>query len=47
MEMDKILVLEQGKCVGFDHHDKLLLQCQTYRELCQYQGVQEEVNQKA
>lgn len=34
---DKILVLEDGKCVGIGKHDELLTECNTYREIYESQ----------
>jgi ATP-binding cassette subfamily B protein len=33
MESDKIIVLDDGKIVGFDNHESLLDNCQIYREI--------------
>ena len=30
---NRIIVLDQGRMVGFDSHPRLLATCQTYREL--------------
>jgi ATP-binding cassette, subfamily B, bacterial MsbA len=35
---DRIIVLEQGRMVGFDAHDRLLATCETYRHLWASQG---------
>jgi ABC-type multidrug transport system fused ATPase/permease subunit len=35
---DRILVLDQGRVAGCDHHDRLLRTCQTYRRLWEAQG---------
>ncbi len=34
---DKIIVLEDGEAVGIGSHDKLLLDCPTYQEICRSQ----------
>ena len=39
IEADKILVLENGKNVGFDSHQNLMANCMPYREICQSQGI--------
>lgn len=33
LDMDKIIVLENGKIVGFDNHNNLLRQCEIYKEI--------------
>jgi ATP-binding cassette subfamily B protein len=33
IEADRILVLEDGACVGLGSHDELLDSCETYREI--------------
>ncbi|MGL5651190.1 MAG: ABC transporter ATP-binding protein [Paraclostridium sp.] len=33
LDMDKIIVLENGKIVGFDNHSNLLKQCDMYKEI--------------
>ncbi|EQK38039.1 ABC transporter ATP-binding protein/permease [Paraclostridium bifermentans] len=33
LDMDKIIVLENGKIVGFDNHSSLLKQCDMYKEI--------------
>ncbi len=33
MGMDRILVLDNGRCIGYDTHEKLLETCDTYREI--------------
>ena len=38
-ECDRILVLDNGKVVGFDTHEKLLETCKIYQEIC---AIQEE-----
>ncbi|MBO4749601.1 MAG: ABC transporter ATP-binding protein [Lachnospiraceae bacterium] len=37
MNMDKILVLDNGKCIGYGTHEELLLSCQDYRETYEVQ----------
>ena len=34
---DRILVLEDGECVGNGTHDELLASCAVYREICEAQ----------
>ena len=38
-DCDRILVLDDGKMVGFDTHDNLLKSCKIYQEIC---AIQEE-----
>ena len=38
-DCDRILVLDNGKVVGFDTHDNLLKSCSIYQEIC---AIQEE-----
>ena len=40
MIADKIVVLENGKQVGFDTHSNLLKNCMAYQELCRSQGIE-------
>lgn len=42
-DADKILVLDDGKAVGFGTHDTLLKSCDVYREICLSQLSKEEV----
>ena len=37
MNMDKILVLDNGKCIGYGTHEELLLGCKDYRETYEVQ----------
>lgn len=37
MNMDKILVLDNGKCIGYGTHEELLLTCPDYRETYEVQ----------
>jgi len=37
MNMDKILVLDNGKCIGYGTHEELLLTCKAYRETYEVQ----------
>lgn len=37
MNMDKILVLDNGRCIGFGTHEELLESCGAYREIYQIQ----------
>ena len=37
MNMDKILVLDNGKCIGYGTHEELLLSCKDYRETYEVQ----------
>lgn len=43
-ELDKIIVLDKGKIVGFDNHKNLLLNNETYRSIAASQLGSEEVN---
>ena len=36
-DCDRILVLDNGKMVGFDSHDNLLDSCKIYQEICAIQ----------
>ncbi|MDD2968788.1 MAG: ABC transporter ATP-binding protein, partial [Lachnospiraceae bacterium] len=40
MAADKILVLENGRLIGFDKHEKLISSCAAYQELCRSQGIE-------
>lgn len=35
---DKILVLDDGRCVGMDNHEELLSSCETYKEIYESQS---------
>ena len=37
MNMDKILVLDNGRCIGYGTHEELLLTCPDYRETYEVQ----------
>lgn len=37
MGLDRILVLDNGKCIGWGSHAELLKTCPAYREICQIQ----------
>lgn len=37
MSADKIIVLDDGECVGFAHHDELLNNCDVYKEIYESQ----------
>jgi ABC-type multidrug transport system fused ATPase/permease subunit len=37
MNLDKIIVLEDGQVVGVGTHEQLLLDCEVYREICSSQ----------
>jgi ATP-binding cassette subfamily B protein len=41
-EADKILVLEDGECVGFGTHHNLLASCATYQEIVSSQATSQE-----
>ena len=42
-EADKIIVLDQGKCVGVGKHKDLLNTCEVYREIASSQLTKEEL----
>lgn len=44
MEADKIVVLENGKCVGIGKHDELLKTCKVYKEIAASQFGEEELD---
>ena len=37
MNMDKILVMDNGKCVGYGTHNELMENCAAYRETYEMQ----------
>ena len=37
MQMDKILVLDNGRCIGLGSHGELMERCEAYREICRIQ----------
>jgi ATP-binding cassette subfamily B multidrug efflux pump len=39
---DRILVLEDGRCVGQGRHEELMKSCEVYREIVYSQLTQEE-----
>lgn len=39
---DKILVLEDGECVGLGTHEELLATCATYQEIVSSQATSQE-----
>ena len=39
---DRILVMQDGVCAGFDTHARLYDDCAVYRSICQTQGVSRE-----
>ena len=43
MNADKILVLDQGKCVGIGTHKQLLKTCKVYKEIALSQLSKEEL----
>lgn len=47
MHADKILVLDDGKMVGYGNHEELLGECGVYQEICRSQFSKEEVAQYA
>ena len=44
MHADKIVVLEQGECVGIGTHKELLKNCEVYKEIALSQISEEELN---
>ena len=44
IDADKIVVLENGKCVGIGKHNELLKSCEVYREIAASQLGEEELN---
>ena len=45
MSCDRILVLQDGRAVGYGTHEELYDNCETYRYLCQTQKIGKEVTQ--
>lgn len=43
MYADKIIVLEEGKCVGFGNHKELMMNCPVYQEIAYSQLSKEEL----
>ena len=41
---DRILVLQEGRIVGFDTHEQLYDHCMQYRDLCKTQKIEKEVD---
>lgn len=39
IKMDRIMVLDNGKIVGFDSHQNLIKNCEVYKEICESQDV--------
>lgn len=39
MKMDRIIVMDNGKVVGFDSHTALTKNCEIYREICESQEI--------
>ena len=44
MNADKIIVLDEGKCVGMGTHTELLKKCKVYKEIALSQLSEEELN---
>ena len=44
MDADKIVVLDNGKCVGIGKHEDLLKKCQVYKEIAASQFGEEELH---
>ena len=44
IDADKIVVLDNGKCVGIGKHKDLLKNCKVYREIAESQLTKEEIN---
>ena len=44
MNADKIIVLDQGSCVGMGTHKELLKNCDVYKEIALSQLSEEELN---
>ena len=43
IDADKIVVLDNGKCVGIGRHKDLLKKCEVYKEICESQLSKEEL----
>ena len=43
IDADKIVVLDNGRCVGIGKHQELLKKCEVYREICESQLGKEEL----
>ena len=43
MEADRIIVLDEGRIVGFGHHEELLADCEAYQEIY-YSQMDKEVS---
>ena len=43
MEADRIMVLDEGRIVGFGHHEELLADCEAYQEIY-YSQMDKEVS---
>ncbi len=39
IKMDRIMVIDNGKLVGFDTHENLIKDCGVYREICESQEI--------
>ena len=37
MQMDRVLVLDNGRCIGLGTHDELMRSCPAYQEICRIQ----------
>ena len=37
MQMDRVMVLDNGRCIGLGTHAELMERCPAYREICQVQ----------
>ena len=44
MNADKIIVLDNGKCVGMGSHKELLKTCEVYKQIASSQLGEEELN---
>ena len=43
MNADKIIVLDEGKCVGIGTHSELMKTCEVYKEIALSQVTKEEL----